>query len=122
MTTQSNKSQFLLLLRQPHAGPHPTPEEMQQIMGRFMEWMQGMSAKGIVAGTNGLEDTGKVLRGSRGASVTDGPYAESKEVVGGYVLISADSLSHAVEIARDCPGLDYRMAVEVRPVKLMREM
>jgi len=122
MTTQSNKSQFLLLLRQPHAGPHPTPEEMQQIMGRFMEWMQGMSAKGIVAGTNGLEDTGKVLRGSRGASVTDGPFAESKEVVGGYVLISADSLSHAVEIARDCPGLDYRMAVEVRPVKLMREM
>lgn len=117
MTTQSNKSQFLLLLRQPHEGPHPTPEEMQQIMGRFMAWMKGLSAAGAVVASNGLEDTGKILRGPRGGSVSDGPYVEAKEIVGGYVLISADNLEQAVKIARDCPGLDYRMAVEVRPVK-----
>ncbi len=81
-----------------------------------MEWMKNMSAKGVVVGTNGLDITGKVLRGPRGASVTDGPYPESKEIVGGYVLITADSMDQAVDIARDCPGLDYHMAVEVRAV------
>jgi hypothetical protein len=117
MTTESNKPQFLLLLRQPQAGPHPSPEEMQQIMARFMLWMKAMSARGLVLGANGLEDTGKLLRGPRGATVTDGPYPEAKEIVGGFIHISADSLEHAVEIARDCPGLDYRMVVEVRAIK-----
>jgi hypothetical protein len=116
MPTQSEKSQFLLLLRQP-PGPTPPPEFLQPIMIRFMEWMKDMNAKGLLVGTNGLEVTGKVLRGPRGASVSDGPYPESKEIVGGYVLITADSLDHAVEIARDCPGLDYPMVVEVRPVR-----
>lgn len=122
MDPQSHPTQFLLLLRQPHTGPAPTPEEMKAIMSRFTEWMKSMSAKGVVVGTNGLEPAGAVLRGRRGASRTDGPFVESKEIVGGYVLISADSLNQAIEFARDCPGLDYRMAVEVRPVKPMREI
>jgi len=121
MTDSPDKPQFLLLLRQPNAGPAPTAEEMRLIMGRFTEWMASLSARGMVVGTNGLETTGTVLRGPRGASTTDGPFTESKEIVGGYVLISADNLDAAVEAARDCPGLDYRMAVEVRPVKLRRE-
>ena len=120
MTTPSPKSQFLLLLRQPNTRPHPTAEEMQEIMRRFTEWMKRLSTQGMLVSTNGLENTGKVLRGPRGASMSDGPYPESKEIVGGYVLITADSLNHALEAARDCPGLDYRMAVEVRPVKVMR--
>lgn len=110
-------SPFLLLLHQPNTGPEPTPEEMQAIMGRFGTWMAGLYTKGIVAGTNGLEPTGKVLREPGGAIVTDGPYAEAKEIVGGYILINASSMDEAVEIARGCPGLDYRLAVEVRPVK-----
>ncbi len=118
MTPTAEKPQFLLLLRQPHgSGPGPTPEEMKVIMGRFMEWMKGLSAKGMVVGTNGLESAGTVLRGPRGATVSDGPFAEAKEIIGGYVLIRADNLNEAVEAARDCPGLDYQMAVEVRPVK-----
>jgi len=121
MTTEANQPQFLLLLHQPNTGPAPTAEEMKEIMGRFTVWMQGMKARGMVVGTNGLEPTGQILRGPRGASSTDGPFAEAKEIVGGYVLITAESLSHAVEAARDCPGLDYRMAVEVRPVKQRRE-
>ena len=94
---------------------------MRHIMSRFTAWMEGLSAKGMVAGTNGLESTGMVLRGPRGASVTDGPYAEAKEIVGGYVLINADSLDRAIEAARDCPGLEYHLAVEVRPVKQRSE-
>jgi hypothetical protein len=112
-------SPYLLLLHQPHTGPGPTPEELQEIMARFGRWMDGLSEKGIVAGTNGLEPTGKVLREPGGALVTDGPYAETKEIVGGYILINAANLEEAVEIARGCPGLDFRLAVEVRPVKVI---
>ena len=121
MASQS-QSQFMLLLRQPHPGPGPTPDELRQIMGRFAQWMANMSAKGIVVGNNGLENTGKTLRGPRGASVTDGPYSETKEIVGGYIIITAKDLNHAVEIARDCPGLEYRLAVEVRPINHKREL
>lgn len=117
MPTKPATPEFMLLLRQPNSGPHPTPEEMQKIMERFTKWMNDMSAKGIVIATSGLEVTGKVLRGPRGASLTDGPYPEAKEIVGGYVLLRVDSLEEAVENARACPGLDYKMAVEVRPVK-----
>ena len=112
-------NQYLLLLLQPNTGPGPTPAELQHIMGRFKTWMDGLYAKGIVAGTNGLEPTGKILREPGGTVITDGPYAEAKEVVGGYILINAASLDEAVAIARGCPGLDHRLAVEVRPVKHM---
>lgn len=116
MTTQPKKSQFLLLLRQPPGGT-PPPEELEKIMARFAVWMKAMSDKGMVVGTNGLEITGKVLRGPRGAMITDGPYPEAKEVVGGYVLITADNMDDAIIAARDCPGLGYGMVVEVRPVR-----
>ena len=112
-------AQYLLLLLQPGTGPGPTPEKLQEIMGRFKTWMDGLYAKGIVAGTNGLEPTGKILREPGGTVITDGPYAEAKEVVGGYILINAANLDEAVAIARGCPGLDYRLAVEVRPIKPM---
>ncbi len=116
MTTPTEKPQFLLLLHQPNTGPAPTAEKMQRIMARFAVWMEQLRSKGMVVGTNGLQATGAVLRGARGAVVSDGPFAESKEIIGGYVLITADCFEHALEAARDCPGLDYRMAVEVRPV------
>lgn len=85
-------------------------------MVHFRNWMESMYAKGCVLSTNGLEVTGKVLRGSRGAMVTDGPLIEAKEIVGGYVMVTAKNLEEAVNLARGCPGLDYRMAVEVRPL------
>ena len=116
MSTIVEKSTYLLLLRQP-GGPVPPPDEMKKIMARFSEWMGGMTARGMVQGTNGLEITGKVLRGPRGAKITDGPYMETKEIVGGYILITANSLEEAIEAARGCPGLDYAMTVEVRPVR-----
>ncbi|HEY8995179.1 MAG TPA: YciI family protein [Lacunisphaera sp.] len=109
-------SQYLLLLHQPGTAS-PAPDELQRIMARFHTWMEALRAKDIVVGTNGLEPTGKVLREPGGVVVTDGPYAETKEVIGGYILINASSLDEAVEIARGCPGLDYRLAVEVRPVR-----
>jgi hypothetical protein len=110
-------SQYLLLLRQPGTGPAPSPSELEEIMTHFGVWMGELYAKRIVVATNGLEPAGKVVREPGGTLITDGPYAEAKEIVGGYILINAASLDEAVQIARGCPGLHYRLAVEVRPVK-----
>lgn len=122
MTTSSQKSQFLLLFRHSQEGPDPTPQEMEQMMGRWMAWMKGMGAKGIFAGANRLQDTGKVLRGPKGSSVTDGPFVESKELVGGYIMIKADNYAEAVEVAKGCPGLDNETIVEVREIEPLPEM
>ena len=122
MTTQTKKSQYLLLFRNSQEGPDPTPQEMEQIFGRWMSWMKGMGAKGVFAGANRLQDTGKVLRGPGGESLTDGPFAEAKEVVGGYVLISADNYAQAVELAKGCPGLDMGTVVEIREVEPLPAM
>lgn len=115
MNTSTEKPQFLLLLRQPPGGT-PAPEELKKIMAQFHLWMESLRAKHQVLGTNGLAPTGKVLRGAPDLAVTDGPYPEAKEIVGGYVLIAADNLDAAVAAAAECPGLAYRMAVEVRPI------
>ena len=115
--TKIEKSQFLLVFRHPQEGPDPTPEEMQKIFGRWMDWMKGMKARGQFVGADRLQDTGNVLRGPRGATVTDGPFAESKEIMGGYVIVEAADLAAATEIARGCPGLDGGTIVEVRPIE-----
>ena len=117
VSTASQSPQFLLLLRQPPGGK-PEPAELQAIMTKFKVWMEGLYARGAVAGTNGLDPTaGVVLRGPGGAELTDGPFAEAKEFVGGYILINAPDLVAADEIARACPGLHYGLSVEVRPVE-----
>ncbi len=113
----TSANQYLIILRQPGTGPGPEPEKMKKIMIRFGAWMDGLRAKDAVVGTNGLQPTGKIIRGSLAEMViTDGPYIEAKEVVGGYVLVKARSLPAAVAMAKRCPGLDYGMTIEVRPV------
>ncbi len=110
-------AEFLLLFRHSQEGPDPTPQEMEQIMGKWMAWMKGMRARGQLAGVNRLQDSGCVLRGP-GGRLTDGPFAEAKEVVGGYVLVTAPDLAAAAAIARGCPGLEANTTiVEVRPVE-----
>ncbi|MBI3886146.1 MAG: hypothetical protein HY302_10500 [Opitutae bacterium] len=117
MPAPAKQSEFLLLLRQP-PGPPPPPEILGPIMARFAEWMKGLEAQSIVVATQGLEVTGKVVRGPCGAAtVSDGPYAEGKEIVGGYVLLRVGDVGQALAAARGCPGLDYGMAVEVRAIK-----
>ena len=65
-----------------------------------------------------LEAEGKVVKG-RGRAVTDGPFAEAKDLVGGYTLIEADSLAHAAQLASGCPILEFDGSVEIRPIMKM---
>jgi hypothetical protein len=93
-----------------------SPAELQAHLARWNEWTQGLQAAGKLAAAQPLEHpgTGKTLRG-RDRVVTDGPYAEAKDLVSGIVVVVAASLDEATELARGCPIFEYDGSVEVRP-------
>ena len=92
-----------------------TPAESEQILGKWMAWFKELTATGnLKDGGQPLEAEGKVVNGK--GTVTDGPYAEAKDLVGGYTLIEAPSLARAAELAGGCPILERGGAVEVRPI------
>jgi hypothetical protein len=93
-----------------------SPEQMQQVMQKWMAWMKDLGAKGHLKDRGQpLERAGKLVQGKQ-KIVTDGPFAEAKDVVGGYTLIEAEDLSEAVELSKGCPIFEVEGAVEVRPV------
>ena len=91
-------------------------EEMQQVGDKWMAWFKGLMASGKAVAGNPLEREGKIISGKNGRVVSDGPFAESKETIGGYFLLKVNTLDEAVGIAQECPGLPYGIRVEVRPV------
>lgn len=115
MSQTNSKSIYLFLLRDVPNQPDPTPEEMQQAMQKWMAWIEQMKSRGQYLGGDRLEETpARIVRAPRGQPNSDGPFIEAKEIVGGYMLISADSFEQAVDIAKDCPGFDTGWTVEVR--------
>jgi hypothetical protein len=109
---------FMYIFRgsQPGLG---SPEEMQQHMQKWQVWMKELSQKGQFKSGDPLEASGKVLKGTKKV-VTDGPFAEAKDLVGGYLVVKADDLEGAAEIAKGCPIFEAGGSVEIRPVMLMR--
>lgn len=91
-------------------------EEMQQVGDKWMAWFKGLMASGKAVAGNPLERDGKIISGKNGRVVSDGPFAESKETIGGYFLLKVSTLDDAVAIAKECPGLPYGIRVEVRAV------
>ncbi len=95
-----------------------TDEDMQQAGRRYQEWAAGLQSRDQYLGGASLAPAqGKVLNGAAGEmQIMDGPFSETKELVGGYFLITADSYDHACEITRTCPQLGFGGAVEIRQV------
>lgn len=91
-----------------------SPEESQQHMQKWFDWIGDLQAKGLYASGEALMPTGKTIRS--GNVVTDGPYAESKELVGGYFIVKAENIEAASELAKACPDLSIGGSVEVRDV------
>lgn len=107
-------SEFTYLFR--GGTPPGTPELTQQRMQKWMAWMKDLEQKGHLKDPgNPLASSGKVVKGDK-KTVTDGPYAESKDVIGGYLVIKAKDIDDAVEIAQGCPIFEAGGMVEVRPV------
>jgi hypothetical protein len=90
-----------------------TPDEIQGVMKKWTDWIGEGFAKGwMVDAGDALTPEGKVVHANK--VVTDGPFVESKEIVGGFSIVSADSIAAAAELAKGCPGLLTGGKVEVR--------
>jgi len=95
-----------------------SPEEMQTQMQKWMTWMKALGEKGILVGGEPLQVTGKQVTGTKKV-VTDGPFIEAKEIVGGYLIVNAKNIDEAVEISKGCPVLEADGKIEVRPIQSM---
>ena len=95
-----------------------SPEQMQKTMELWLAWFKDLGAKGHLKDPgHPLEHEGKVVTGQK-KLVNDGPFAEAKDVVGGYVIVEARDLNHAAELAKGCPILLIGGSVEVRQVQI----
>lgn len=111
--------EFLLVFRADYSAISEASEEMkEQWNSQWMDWINGIVSQGKMAGGNHLGQEGKVLKA--GGIVTDGPYAEIKESVLGYIIVQGNSYEEAVELARPCPLLNGEgNSVEVREVRAL---
>ena len=112
----TNNTDYLLLFRGNEWQKRLSPEELEKTLGRFVGWFEELKEEGKLKGANPLYGEGKLVSGSNGRIVVDGPFAESKEAIGGYFLLSVADEAEAVAIAQRCPTLEHGCVVEVRPV------
>ena len=114
MNTQ--KSDYMLLFRGTDWNGQLSPEQTEKVASDWMAWFERLMQQGKVKSGHPLMNEGKIVSGKKGRTVADGPFAESKEAVGGYFYLHVADMNEAVEIAQQCPGLEYGAQVEVRPV------
>src|SRR5256886_5740412 len=114
-TTSIAKSDYLLLFRGNVWDKGLSPAQLQKVVSDWMAWFERLKAEVKCVGGHPLEDEGKVISGKQRA-VADGPFAESKEAIGGYFYLTVADEKEAIEIAKQCPGLEYGSVVEIPPV------
>lgn len=95
-----------------------SPEQMQEHMQKWGSWMQNLAEQGKFVAGEPLKGEGKVVE-SAGEVITDGPFAEGKEIVGGYLIVKSDNLEGAVELSKGCPIFEHAGTVEVREISKM---
>lgn len=95
-----------------------SPEEKQAHMQKWSTWMKGLAEKGQLVDGLPLSQEGKRVK-ERGNIVSDGPYTEGNEIVGGYLIVNADNVESAVEISKGCPIFDNQGEIEVREILSM---
>ena len=110
---------YLFLYRgSPRTGqpqPEPSPAQMQEMFAAWNAWKERFKDNILDMGAK-LKRTGKVLTASE---VTDGPHMEGKEVVGGYMIVVADSYERALTVGREMPGMDMPGArLEIRELEV----
>lgn len=116
MNTPAKAPEYMLIFRGNDWSKGLSPEQMQQVASEWMAWFERLTAQGKVTAGAPLEPEGKIVSGKNGRVVADGPFAESKEAIGGYFLLRVDTMEEALAIAQQCPGLPHGAKVEVRPV------
>ncbi len=106
-------TKYLFIYRNPPSpdAPQPSPEEMQQMLAQWAAWKEKFKESVVDMG-DGLKHGGKLLADGK---VTDGPFTEAKEIIGGFSIIQAASYDAAVEVAQECPIVFMPQAtIEIR--------
>jgi hypothetical protein len=116
MSVQNPTNEYMLLFRGTMLDKGLSPQAMQDVVSRWMAWYERLVRDGRAVTGRPLTTAGKVVSGRGGRNVADGPFAESKEAIGGYFLLNVADFDEAVAIAKQCPGLDHGLQVEVRQV------
>ena len=116
MSAANKKTDYMLLFRGTDWTNDLSPEQLQRVLSDWANWFERLIQEGQCTGGHPLHPEGKVVAGKDGGLVTDGPFAESKEAIGGYFYLRVADLEEALQIAKQCPGLEYGCVVEVRPV------
>ncbi|AEI47759.1 YCII-related protein [Runella slithyformis DSM 19594] len=93
-----------------------SPEAIQAEIQKWNQWIGSIAAQGKMISAEGLYPTGKTVSGSQHA-VTDGPFTEGKEIIGGFMILTADSFDEAIELSKGCPIYDSEGRVEVRQIQ-----
>ena len=108
---------FIMLLHDAGFPADISPDQIQAIIQRYVKWRQTIQQNGRkVEGHKLTDGQGRVMRGGAGSTkVTDGPYAEAREVIGGLFIVEANSYEEVVELSKDCPHLDFG-SIEIREV------
>jgi prepilin-type processing-associated H-X9-DG protein len=107
--------EFMMIFRMAQSPDfQPTAEQLQESIKHWQDWIGGIAAQGKIVNTNQLGFTGKTLKAD--GVITDGPYAEVKEIVGGYLIVRAENIDEAMTLAEGCPILFVGGHVEVREI------
>lgn len=116
MSAESSRNSYLLFFRNsgPETHAHLSPDERQRLVTNWNAWYDNLASQGKATEGQPLELETRVVSGAGGARVTDGPFAEAKEAIGGYVKLVVESLDEATQIAREHPGLAYGLIIEIR--------
>jgi hypothetical protein len=105
--------EFALIFRHLTGDKMPTPEQVNSTLQQWEEWEAGIAAQGKFVSIKRLGYTGKVLKVS--GVITDGPFVEIKEQLGGFMIIKAENIDEAIALAHGCPIFELGGNVEIRP-------
>ena len=111
-----NQNGYMLLYRSDEWYNKLSHQELHSLMDQNKAWIEKLTAQGKVKPGRALERSGAIVSGKNGRFITDGPFAESKEAIGGYLVLDVETIDEAIAIAQSSPGLAYGGSIEVRPV------
>lgn len=112
---------MMLFHSEPNPDFNPTPQQIEEEVAAWQKWIGDIAAKGNLKNPGeALDFEGKTVHAD--GSVTDGPYAELKEIVGGFIIISAESIEQAVRLSNGCPALSNGGKVEIRTIMNLEGM
>ena len=114
--SNEKQNEYLVLLRTNEWYNTLSPQELQNVMSQCKAWFERLDAQGKIKGGQALAREGATIAGKGGRVVSDGPFAESKEAIGGFFVLEAANLREAIAVAQGNPLLAYGTTIDIRPV------